>query len=199
VRSLFCGGTAALVFLSFSVCVLPRRSDDTTYAFTFDFHASVVPEESVWKVHGRNVLMHLKKAEVSDEHWPRLTKEKQFDKQYVATDWSRYVDEDDEDDDAGFDVGDLDGAANFGGGGYDGGGYEVDDEPDSDDDVDLTDLDFPPAGGEGVAEEPPQGEDDEATVAPPPVSASDPPVAEEPAATATSTDADETPAPATET
>lgn len=39
-----------------------------------------------------------------EEHWPRLFSEKKVDKQYVTTDWSRYVDEDEEEDDGGFDM-----------------------------------------------------------------------------------------------
>jgi len=53
--------------------------------------------------------MHVVKAKKEEEYWPRLSTSKTFDKQYVATDWARYVDEDDE---AGaFDMSSLEGAA----------------------------------------------------------------------------------------
>mmetsp|Transcript_19244 Transcript_19244/g.59375 ORF Transcript_19244/g.59375 Transcript_19244/m.59375 type:complete len:138 (+) Transcript_19244:48-461(+) len=85
------------------------ESDEHRYEFALDFHAGIVPEESVWKVTGRNVLMHVVKAKKEEEYWPRLSTSKTFDKQYVATDWARYVDEDDE---AGaFDMSSLEGAA----------------------------------------------------------------------------------------
>lgn len=42
--------------------------------------------------------------EKSSDHWPRLFSEKKTDKQYVSTDWSRYIDEDEEDVDDGFDM-----------------------------------------------------------------------------------------------
>lgn len=99
------------------------------YAFDLAFFASVVPEESKWKNHGRNVQMHVVKA--SHESWPRLFAEKVA----VTTDWSRYVDSDDDDDQA-FDMSALDGAENFSG--FTG---EPGDDVDSDDDVDLSDLD----------------------------------------------------------
>ena len=60
---------------------------------------------------GRNVLMHFVKEKKDEEYWPRLSKDKLFDKQYVHTDWSRYVDEDEEIDTGGFDMSSLDGAA----------------------------------------------------------------------------------------
>ena len=105
-----------------------ETDDEHKYEFSMDFHASIVPEESIWKVTGRNVLMHFVKEKKDDEHWPRLSKNKAFDKSYVATDWVRYIDEDDEDHRSGFDMSSLDGAANFGNLG------EQDDDPDSDDD-----------------------------------------------------------------
>ena len=109
--------------------------DEKQYAFEVDFFAKVLPEESVWKVHGRNVQMHVVKEAQDEDHWPRMTSDKVFEKRHVACDWSRYVDEDEEAADDGFDMSALEGAANFGS--AEGDEYE----PDSDDDVDLGDLD----------------------------------------------------------
>mmetsp|Transcript_8039 Transcript_8039/g.10219 ORF Transcript_8039/g.10219 Transcript_8039/m.10219 type:complete len:154 (-) Transcript_8039:462-923(-) len=109
------------------------ESEEQKYEFSVEFFAKVIPEESVWKVHGRNVLMHLVKVEKEEEYWPRLTTEKKFDKQYVTTDWSRYVDEDDENVDTGFDLSGLAGGEQFGGDMNDFGAGD-EEEPDSDDD-----------------------------------------------------------------
>ena len=111
------------------------ESDEKQYAFSATFSAEVVPEESVWKVHGRTIQMHLVKVKKEEDHWCRLTTDKVFEKRHIQTDWSRYVDEDDEGGDDGFDMSALDGAATFGQ--AEGDEYE----PDSDDDVDLGDLD----------------------------------------------------------
>lgn len=135
-----------------SALTFSGESGEKKYSFSFDFFAKVVPEESKWKNHGRNVQMHLVKEDKEADYWPRLFSEKIIDKQYVTTDWSRYVDEDEEDEDEGFDMSALDGAANFGGADMMG---DDDYDPDSDDDVDLSDLD-PKAdspSGEGEDEE----------------------------------------------
>jgi len=130
-----------------------------------------VPEESVWKVHGRTIQMHVVKEDKEADHWGRLCTDKPFEKRHVtsrrrycldarrgeallellprraprtggpnqvATDWTRYVDEDEEAGDDGFDMSALDGAASFG----EAEGDEY--EPDSDDDVDLADLEDEP-------------------------------------------------------
>ena len=127
--------TGVKVDLTATTLAFSAESEEKAYAFDLAFFAEVVPEESVWKVHGRNVQMHVVKKAAADEHWPRASTDKAWEKRHVACDWSRYVDEDEEAGDDGFDLSALDGAANFG----DAQGDEY--EPDSDDDVDLDDLD----------------------------------------------------------
>ena len=128
--------TDVKVDLTATALAFSCECDEKSYAFSATFFAEVLPEESVWKVHGRNVQMHVvKKDQDADEHWPRMTTDKAFEKRHVACDWSRYVDEDEEAGDDGFDMSALEGAANFGS--AEGDEYE----PDSDDDVDLGDLD----------------------------------------------------------
>ena len=102
-------------------------ADEKKYAFDVTFAAEVLPDESVWKVHGRSIQMHVVKKDQEADHWCRLTNDKVFEKRHVATDWSRYVDEDEESGDDGFDMSALEGAANFGS--AEGDVYE----PDSDD------------------------------------------------------------------
>lgn len=92
----------------------PHRSEEKTYAFELSFFAAVMPEESVWKTHGRNVQMNVVKEAKEEDHWPRVSTDKAWEKRHLATDWPRYVDEDEEAGDDGFDMSALDGAANFG-------------------------------------------------------------------------------------
>ncbi len=80
--------------------------------------------------------MHVVKKDQEADHWCRLTNDKVFEKRHVATDWSRYVDEDEEDDAGAFDMSALQGADSFAPA-----SAVAADEPDSDDDVDLSDLD----------------------------------------------------------
>ena len=40
--------------------------------------------------------MHCVKVDKEADHWCRLFTDKVFEKRHVATDWSRYVDEDEE-------------------------------------------------------------------------------------------------------
>ncbi len=111
-------------------------ADEKKYAFDVTFAAEVLPDESVWKVHGRSIQMHVVKKDQEADHWCRLTNDKVFEKRHVATDWSRYVDEDEEDDAGAFDMSALQGADSFAPA-----SAVAADEPDSDDDVDLSDLD----------------------------------------------------------
>ena len=85
-------------------------ADEKKYAFDVTFAAEVLPDESVWKVHGRSIQMHVVKKDQEADHWCRLTNDKVFEKRHVATDWSRYVDEDEEDDAGAFDMSALAGA-----------------------------------------------------------------------------------------
>lgn len=128
--------TDVKVDLTATTLAFSCECDEKSYAFSATFFAEVLPEESVWKVHGRNVQMHVVKKDQEADHWCRLTNDKVFEKRHVATDWSRYVDEDEEDDAGAFDMSALQGADSFAPA-----SAVAADEPDSDDDVDLSDLD----------------------------------------------------------
>lgn len=56
----------------------------------------------------------MKKATDSD-FWPRLLKDKLLEKNQVAIDWDRYVDEDEEDEAGGFDMSNMAGGQGMGG------------------------------------------------------------------------------------
>lgn len=56
-----------------------------------------VAQDSKWAKTGRNLQMQImKKDKEEEEHWPRITKDK-VKLSWLQTDWSRYVDEDEED------------------------------------------------------------------------------------------------------
>ena len=59
--------------------------------------------------------MKLNKASAEDSFWPRLLLDKTKEKTNVSVDWNKYVDEDEADGD--FNLDDLSGGMDFGGGG----------------------------------------------------------------------------------
>lgn len=71
-------------------------------------------KESKWAVGKRNVHFYILKKDKDDEFWPRLLQCKTLEKTNVKTDWDKYVDEDEEGEDTGFDM-----SALAGGGGFD--------------------------------------------------------------------------------
>ncbi|KAG7350292.1 HSP20-like chaperone [Nitzschia inconspicua] len=90
-------------------------SDDKPYEVDIEFFKAVDADGSTYKVLPRSVQMHiLKKDKQEDEFWPRLLKDKALEKNQVKIDWDRYVDEDEEDE--GFDMSNLEGGMGMGGG-----------------------------------------------------------------------------------
>lgn len=53
-------------------------------------------DESRWNTKGRNIILNISKANPDAEYWPRLTKEK-VKNTHIQADWSKWVDEDEED------------------------------------------------------------------------------------------------------
>jgi hypothetical protein len=53
-------------------------------------------ESSKWNTKGRNIILNIVKANPEAEYWPRLTKEKTKNS-HIQIDWSKWVDEDEED------------------------------------------------------------------------------------------------------
>jgi len=138
-------------------------SNSIEYGANLEFFENVDPkaEGSLWNVLPNSIQMKLMKKDTEkDEFWPRLLKDKVLEKNSVTIDWDRYVDEDEGDED--FDMNSMGGGQGFGGmggmpdmGGMPGGMGDMDiqkmmanmkggempeDEPDSDDDEDLPDL-----------------------------------------------------------
>ncbi|KAJ7102444.1 HSP20-like chaperone [Mycena belliarum] len=65
------------------------------YAFALDFFAEIVPEKSSKKLTTRSFYLVLRKKEQQAEYWPRLTKEK-VKNAFIKTDFSKWVDEDEQ-------------------------------------------------------------------------------------------------------
>lgn len=84
------------------------KSEGKEFATEIEFFAELNPEDedSKYAVKPRNVQFHIKKKDVDADWWPRLLKDKAKEKGQVKCDWSRYVDEDEED--GGFDTGGMD-------------------------------------------------------------------------------------------
>ncbi|GMF40956.1 unnamed protein product [Phytophthora fragariaefolia] len=101
-------------------------------------------KDSIWAKTDRNLHFHIVKKNQDDEFWPRLLADKLLEKTNVKVDWSKFVDEDEDEEQEGFDM-----SALSGGGGFDinqmmaaqnAAGMMDDDESDSDDE-DMPDLD----------------------------------------------------------
>ncbi|QRW05777.1 heat shock protein HSP20-like chaperone [Ceratobasidium sp. AG-Ba] len=71
---------------------------DREYAFELPLFGEVIPEESKHSLTTRHLVAVLRKKENKLEYWPRLTKEK-IRYQYIKTDFSKWVDEDEQDGD----------------------------------------------------------------------------------------------------
>jgi hypothetical protein len=89
-------------------------SEKKPYEVSIEFFKPVNAEGSTYKVLPRSVQMHiLKKDQEEEEFWPRLLKDKALEKNQVTIDWDRYVDEDEEEE--GFDMSNLEGGMGMGG------------------------------------------------------------------------------------
>jgi prostaglandin-E synthase len=99
------------------------KSNGKDYEVDIVFFKSLNAEESTYKVHPRNIQMHLIKIEPEEgeedgdddeeNFWPRLLKDKALEKNQVKVDWDRYVDEDEEGE--GFDLANQAGGQGMGG------------------------------------------------------------------------------------
>ena len=64
----------------------------------------VVKDESGWNTKGRNIIFNITKKNQDKEYWPRLTQDKTKN-QHIQIDWSKWVDEDDEEEEGAKGVG----------------------------------------------------------------------------------------------
>lgn len=90
-------------------------SNGQSYEVTLDFfkEVDVDAKESIWAKAARNVHFHIVKKDQDAEFWPRLLSDKHLEKTNVSVDWSKYVDEDEEEEQGGFDMSALNGGGGF--------------------------------------------------------------------------------------
>ncbi|KAH9060733.1 HSP20-like chaperone [Lactarius vividus] len=69
-----------------------QKSD---FEFKVDFYKEIIPEESGKRLTSRSVVLNLRKKVLEQEYWPRLTKDK-VKSPYIKTDFSKWVDEDEQ-------------------------------------------------------------------------------------------------------
>mmetsp|Transcript_31408 Transcript_31408/g.35719 ORF Transcript_31408/g.35719 Transcript_31408/m.35719 type:complete len:189 (-) Transcript_31408:6-572(-) len=134
------------------VLAFKAQSGDNTYSFEYTLNEPVDVEKSKWNFTGRYAQLVLIKKEAGP-HWPRFTKEKNFDKKHIQVDWTRYVDEDEEDEKPAAAGGEEDMFGGMGGmggmggfdpssmGGFDFGGMGGGDDSDDEDDEEPANLD----------------------------------------------------------
>ena len=97
------------------------KSEEKDYEVNIKFFKAVDSKDSTYKVHPRNVQMHVMKAttegkeEEEEEFWPRLLEDKALEKNQVKVDWDKYVDEDEEEETGGFDMSGVEGGMGMGG------------------------------------------------------------------------------------
>lgn len=85
------------------------------YEVHIDFFKNVKAsvEESKYKVTPRSVQFYVLKEVDDEDFWPRLLKDKIKEKNQVKIDWDRYVDEDEEEDEGGFDLSGMEGKRRY--------------------------------------------------------------------------------------
>ena len=71
------------------------NTEDHKYAFELELYDEVVKDESKYSFEGRNIFLNIVKK-TKGPHWPRITK-KEGKLNWLAPDWTHYVDEDEED------------------------------------------------------------------------------------------------------
>ncbi|KAK0245684.1 HSP20-like chaperone [Armillaria nabsnona] len=71
---------------------IPEKS----YVFDLHFFEEIDPEKSLRRLNTRSLFLTLRKKEKKEEFWPRLTKEK-VRNAFLKTDFSKWVDEDEQD------------------------------------------------------------------------------------------------------
>ena len=83
------------------------KSDGKTFETSVNLFAEVIPSESKTNILGFQVQILLAKKDEGSEYWPRLTKENaKFNN--ITVDWNKYIDEDDEKEEASKGLADWD-------------------------------------------------------------------------------------------
>ncbi|KAH9982104.1 HSP20-like chaperone [Lactifluus volemus] len=80
---------------SLSIKAQAGYATPSTYEFNIDLYKEVIPEECGKRLTSRSLVLTLRKKDLESEYWPRLTKEK-IRNTYIKTDFSKWVDEDEQ-------------------------------------------------------------------------------------------------------
>ena len=90
-------------------------SNGQEYEVTLDFLKEVDAEskESIWAKTDRNLHFYIVKKNQDEEFWPRLLTDKHLEKTNVKVDWSKFVDEDEDEGQSSFDMSALNGGGGF--------------------------------------------------------------------------------------
>ncbi|ESK88948.1 wos2 protein [Moniliophthora roreri MCA 2997] len=146
--------------------------EEKDYEFDLELFSEVIPEESSKRLNSRSLNLVLRKKELNEEYWPRLTKAK-VKNAFIKTDFSKWVDEDEQegeplpDDD--FDVGGMGGMGGMPGmGGMGGLGGDMDFEK-------MMAQMGGGAGAEGSSGGADEEDDDSDDDGPPPLEEAEPP------------------------
>ncbi|KAJ9111834.1 hypothetical protein QFC20_002421 [Naganishia adeliensis] len=84
------------------------------YQFDLDLYDEIIPEETKKSVTSRAIVLILRKKQLQAEFWPRLTKEK-VKNNWIKTDFSKWVDEDEQDEAEAVDESQFQGMGGSGG------------------------------------------------------------------------------------
>ncbi|ODQ78765.1 hypothetical protein BABINDRAFT_19703, partial [Babjeviella inositovora NRRL Y-12698] len=76
--------------------VFSATSNDKPYELNLEFFKAIDADKSKYEVTGSHIFFKLFKAEMQEEFWPRLIKEK-LKLHYLKTDFDKWVDEDEQD------------------------------------------------------------------------------------------------------
>ncbi|KAL1407073.1 p23 chaperone protein wos2 [Vanrija albida] len=91
-----------------------KNIPEKEWACDLDLWAEIDPTATKKHVTSRAIVLVLRKKELNAEYWPRLTKEKP-NRNWIKTDFSKWVDEDEQDEAADVDVGGMGDMGGMGG------------------------------------------------------------------------------------
>ncbi|EFC47321.1 co-chaperone p23 domain-containing protein [Naegleria gruberi] len=89
--------TDVKVSLDNSILKFSATGGENKYELELELFGEINTEKSKWKVSGRSIDLNIERTE-SGEFWPRLTKSN-IKNRNIAVDWSKWIDEDDEEED----------------------------------------------------------------------------------------------------
>lgn len=89
-----------------------RSEDNAKFAVHLEFYAAIDPEQSQKSITGRNIAIILQKEQDDQPYWPRLIKDTKK-MHYIAIDFAKWCDEDEEGEKDTQDFGNFGGMGDF--------------------------------------------------------------------------------------